>query len=70
MKESKAMKEIRKIRKKNNKIKRKMTAEELFNYMVEEAKKTHKELGSKYEYDTNFINNPMLISEKEEEYKN
>ena len=69
MKESKAMKEIRKIRKKDDKIKRKMTAEELYSYMVEEAKETHKELNTKHQYDTDFINNPMVIVESKAEYK-
>ena len=44
-KESKAMLEIRKIREKDDKKLKKMNAKELFKYMVETAKNTHKKSG-------------------------
>jgi len=45
MKESKALLEIRKIREKDDKKKKKMNAKELLAYMIASAKKTNKELG-------------------------
>ena len=48
MKESKSLIEIRKIREKDDKKKKKMTAKELFKYMMKNAKNTHKEIGLPY----------------------
>jgi len=45
MKESKSLLEIRKIREKDDKKKKKMNAKELLAYMVEASKKANKELG-------------------------
>ena len=74
--ESESMKELRRIRKKHYEATKNMTLEERMEYDKKEYEKARKAFGMKplpknkeYEYDTNFINNPMQVEEKEEEYK-
>ena len=74
--ETKSMKELCRIRKEHYEATKNMTLEERMEYDKKEYEKACKAFGMKplskdndCGYDTNFINNPMMIAEKEDEYK-